>query len=60
MAGHPESDVASITALYVFVKTFGYVWGVTIASIIFNAAFDANLHLISDTSLRDQVSHGAA
>ncbi|KAI1172626.1 MFS general substrate transporter [Nemania sp. FL0916] len=60
MAGLPESDVASITAVYVFIKTIGYVWGVTIASIIFNAAFDARLHLISDPSLRVQVSGGAA
>ncbi|KAI0903013.1 MFS general substrate transporter [Ustulina deusta] len=60
MAGLPESDVASITAVYVFIKTFGYVWGVTISSIIFNAAVDANLYQISDPTLRDQLTNGAA
>ncbi|KAI0154978.1 MFS general substrate transporter [Xylariaceae sp. FL1272] len=60
MAMLPESDVASVTALYVFVKTFGYVWGVTIASILFNAAFDANIHIISAPNLRYQLSDGAA
>ncbi|KAI1735775.1 MFS general substrate transporter [Xylaria scruposa] len=60
MAGLPEADVASITAVYVFIKTFGYVWGVTLASIIFNAAFDANLHQISDFSLQAQLADGAA
>ena len=60
MAGLPESDVAGITALYAFVRTFGYVWGVTLASIIFNAAFNSNLQLISDSSLRDRLTNGAA
>ncbi|KAI3342538.1 MFS general substrate transporter [Ustulina deusta] len=60
MAGLPESDVASITAVYVFIKTFGFVWGVTISSIIFNAAVNANPHQISDPTLRDQLTNGAA
>lgn len=60
MAGLPESDVASITAVDVSTKTFGFVWGVTISSIIFNAAVNANLHQISDPTLRDQLTNGAA
>ncbi|KAI0098186.1 major facilitator superfamily domain-containing protein [Nemania sp. FL0031] len=60
MAGLPESDVATSAAAYAFIKTFGYVWGVTIPSIIFNAVFNANLSTIGDTSLRAQLADGAA
>ncbi|KAI2618908.1 MFS general substrate transporter [Hypoxylon sp. NC1633] len=60
MAGLPESDVASSTAAYAFIKTFGYVWGVVIPSIIFNGVFDANLYRISSLDLRAQLSGGAA
>ncbi|KAI3319099.1 MFS general substrate transporter [Xylariaceae sp. AK1471] len=60
MAALPEANVASATAFYAFVRTFGYIWGVTIASVVFNSLFDANLHLISDPSLRDQLQNGAA
>ncbi|KAI1112818.1 major facilitator superfamily domain-containing protein [Nemania sp. NC0429] len=60
MAALPEAHVASATAFYAFVRTFGFVWGVTIASVAFNSLFDANLHIISDASLRDQLRNGAA
>ncbi|KAI0388905.1 MFS general substrate transporter [Xylariaceae sp. FL0594] len=43
MAGLPESDVAAASATFSFIRNFGYVWGVTIPGIIFNAAFDRNL-----------------
>ncbi|KAI1775360.1 major facilitator superfamily domain-containing protein [Hypoxylon cercidicola] len=60
MAGLPESDVGSSTATYAFIKTFGYVWGVAIPSIIFNGVFDANLYRISAPELRAQLAGGAA
>ncbi|KAL3462036.1 MFS general substrate transporter [Aspergillus heterothallicus] len=60
MAALPESDVAASTAAYSFTRTFGYVWGVTIASVIFNAVIDDNVHRISDPELREQVSGGGA
>ncbi|CAG5175311.1 uncharacterized protein ALTATR162_LOCUS8044 [Alternaria atra] len=60
MAGLPETDVASSTATYSFVRTFGYVWGVTIAATIFNRVFDQNLALISSPTLREQLSGGQA
>ncbi|KAI1334211.1 MFS general substrate transporter [Xylariaceae sp. FL0016] len=60
MAALPESDVASSTAAYVFLKTFGYVWGVAIPSILFNAVFDSNLDRVSDPAVRDQLANGAA
>ncbi|KAJ8133117.1 hypothetical protein O1611_g505 [Lasiodiplodia mahajangana] len=60
MAGLPESDVASSSATYSFIRTFGYIWGVTIPGIIFNAVFDSNIDHISDPSLREQLRGGAA
>lgn len=60
MAGLPESYVASSSAAYSFIRTFGYVWGVTVPSIVFNGVFDKNLHVISSASLRDQLSGGKA
>lgn len=60
MAALPESDVASATAAFSFIKTFGYVWGVTIPSILFNAVINNNLSLISSPSLRDQLRNGGA
>ncbi|KAI1134633.1 MFS general substrate transporter [Hypoxylon sp. FL0543] len=60
MAALPESDVASATAAFSFIKTFGYIWGVTIPSILFNAIINNNLSLISSPSLREQLRNGGA
>ncbi|KAF2177793.1 MFS general substrate transporter [Zopfia rhizophila CBS 207.26] len=60
MAALPESDVASASATYSFLRTFAYVWGVTLAAIIFNAQFNADLHLISSPELRLTLADGAA
>ncbi|KAI1123367.1 MFS general substrate transporter [Nemania abortiva] len=60
MVGLPESDVASASATFSFIKNFGYIWGVTIPGVIFNAAFDKNIHLISDQALREQLRGGEA
>ncbi|KAF3002344.1 hypothetical protein E8E14_007041 [Neopestalotiopsis sp. 37M] len=60
LAALPESDVASASAAFSFIKTFGFVWGVTISSIIFNAVFRDNLHLVSSPGLRSQLDVGGA
>lgn len=60
MAALPEADVASAAAAFAFMKTFGYIWGVTIASIMFDAVFDRNLHLISSPKLRSVLRDGSA
>ncbi|KAI0435913.1 MFS general substrate transporter [Xylaria telfairii] len=60
LAPLPESDVAAATATFSFIRTFGFVWGVTIPSIIFNAFYNRNLHLIADTTLRNELRDGAA
>ncbi|KAF1942706.1 MFS general substrate transporter [Clathrospora elynae] len=43
MAPLSETDVASSIVTYSFIRSFGYVWGVTIASTVFNGVFDYNL-----------------
>ncbi|KAI0861705.1 MFS general substrate transporter [Xylaria cubensis] len=60
MAALPESDVAAATSIFSFIKTFGYIWGVTIPSIIFNAVFNNNLFRIGDENVRNQLRDGGA
>lgn len=60
MAALPEGDVAVSSAAYSFVRSFGFVWGVTISGIIFNAVFNNNLNMISDPALYSQLQNGAA
>ncbi|CAJ2511909.1 Uu.00g075340.m01.CDS01 [Anthostomella pinea] len=60
MAGLPESDLDSASSMYSFIRTFGWIWGVTAPGIIFNAVFDQNRHRIPDPALREQVSGGQA
>ncbi|KAI0893529.1 MFS general substrate transporter [Annulohypoxylon nitens] len=60
MAGLPESDVAASTSIFSFIKTFGYIWGVTVPSIVFNAVFNDNLFRIGDADVRNQLKDGAA
>ncbi|KAL5417655.1 hypothetical protein PMIN04_007673 [Paraphaeosphaeria minitans] len=60
MAALPESEVASATAVYSFLRTFGYIWGVTISSITFNGQFDRYINDIQDPDLRSQLAGGGA
>ena len=60
MAPLPEKYVASAPATYSFVRTFGYIWGVTVPGLIFNSVFDHHLYTISKPSIRMQLSGGAA
>ncbi|KAF2690571.1 MFS general substrate transporter [Lentithecium fluviatile CBS 122367] len=59
-AGLPESDVASSTSLYAFFRGFGFIWGVTIPSLVLNSHVDRGLHTISDPFVRDRMSNGGA
>ncbi|MCJ1310154.1 hypothetical protein MMC25_003815 [Agyrium rufum] len=60
LAALPESDVATAAGAYSFVRSFGYVWGVTIPSIVFNSQFDKNAYRIGDTATRAALANGAA
>ncbi|KAK4041154.1 major facilitator superfamily domain-containing protein, partial [Parachaetomium inaequale] len=60
LAGLPQSDVAAATAVFSFVKTFGFVWAVSIPSIIFNGVVNTNLPAVPDADLRSRLADGGA
>jgi len=60
MAALSESDVAAATAVYLFVRCFGYIWGITIPSVIFNDLVNKNLDKISDPAMRLNLIDGGA
>lgn len=56
----PESDAALTTATFTFVRSFGYVWGITIPSIIFNNVINSGLESVGDPLLVSQMQQGGA
>ncbi|CAI7666582.1 unnamed protein product [Penicillium crustosum] len=56
----PESDVASANGAYSFLRSFAFVWGITIASVIFNGQFKVHGGQISDETVRVKLVDGAA
>lgn len=56
LARLPESDVAVATAIFSFTRSFEFVWGITLAGIVFNA----HLSLVQDANIRGHLSSGAA
>ncbi|KAK8051623.1 MFS general substrate transporter [Apiospora rasikravindrae] len=60
LAALAESDVAVATGTYAFMRTLGFVWGVTISSVTFNGSINANLDIITDASVRRLLANGAA
>jgi len=60
-ASLPDSYSASATATYAFIRSFAFVWGITIPAIIFNSQVTANVGKItSDPSLQPIIGGGAA
>ncbi|KAI1856794.1 hypothetical protein JX265_011435 [Neoarthrinium moseri] len=55
-----EPDTAISTSTYSFVRSFGFVWGATIPSIVFNSRVDAMLGSITDTKVRAALAGGGA
>ncbi|KJK78256.1 hypothetical protein H634G_06429 [Metarhizium anisopliae BRIP 53293] len=55
-----DADVASTTGMYSFLRSFGYVWGITIPSIMFKNRFDAVSYQISDPAVRSALGGGRA
>lgn len=60
LASLSESDVASATGVYSFLRSFGYVWGITIPGIIFKNRFDQLSYTITDPAVREALSNGRA
>ncbi|KAJ4982870.1 multidrug resistance protein fnx1 [Stagonosporopsis vannaccii] len=59
-AALPDSEIASATGMYAFLRSFGFVWGVTVPLLIFNASFDKQVLNISDPEVRNALSGGRA
>jgi hypothetical protein len=60
MASLPDSDTATATGMYSFLRSFGFVWGVTIPGTIFNTQFDRHASRISDVKVRQELGNGRA
>lgn len=60
LASLPERDVASATGVYSFLRSFGFVWGVTVPGIIFNNRFDQLSYRITDAAVRETLGGGKA
>ncbi|KUI63648.1 hypothetical protein VM1G_10498 [Cytospora mali] len=60
LASLPEKDVASATGVYSFLRSFGYVWGITVPGIIFNNCFNQLSYQISDAVVRETLGGGKA
>ncbi|KAH8432048.1 uncharacterized protein LDX57_009696 [Aspergillus melleus] len=62
MAALSEADVASASATYSFIRTFGYIWGVTIPSIVFNGVWKGELARgrVPAKWLREELREGGA
>jgi hypothetical protein len=55
-----EAGVGILTATYLSVRSFGFVWGVTMGGIVFNGQVNARLGLVYDETLRESLRNGAA
>ncbi|KAG6988943.1 MFS efflux transporter aclA [Physcia stellaris] len=59
-ASLPESDAATATSTFAFLRSFGFMWGITVPGIIFNARFDAIKYRIGDPTIRNMLGDGGA
>jgi EmrB/QacA subfamily drug resistance transporter len=55
-----EEDVATANGTFSFLRSFGFTWGITLPSIIFNSRFNHYSSRISDEALRLHLMGGAA
>jgi hypothetical protein len=54
----PESDIGKATSIFSFTRSFGFVWGITILSVIFNSQFNKFSIHISDVQVRAELTNG--
>ena len=59
-AGLPESDMATATATFQFVRAYGAIWGFAIPSAIFNSQFSNLAGRINDANVRELLDGGGA
>jgi MFS family permease len=56
----PESDTAISTSTYSFIRSFGFIWGATIPSIVFNSRVNNLLGSIDDPGIQAAIIDGGA
>ncbi|PYI12910.1 MFS general substrate transporter [Aspergillus violaceofuscus CBS 115571] len=56
----PESEVATATATWAFVRSLGCIWGIAIPTSIFNTRVQQMLSVVSDGPLRRSLANGDA
>lgn len=60
LAPLPESSVAAATGTFAFLRVFGWVWGISIPSTVFNGQFNKHLYEIGNVTLRETLANGAS
>ncbi|KAJ5194433.1 hypothetical protein N7491_001771 [Penicillium cf. griseofulvum] len=55
-----ESDVATATSTWAFMRSFGCIWGIVIPTTIFNARVQELLYRVSDVTLRAKLANGGS
>ncbi|KAF1951800.1 MFS general substrate transporter [Byssothecium circinans] len=60
LASLSDEDTAAATGMYSFLRSFGFVWGITIPAIIFNTQFDRYSSRISNAQIRQEMGSGRA
>ena len=56
----PEEDVATSTGVHAFLRSFGFAWGFTIPSLVFNNRVRANIGLVDDPEVAKIIASGEA
>lgn len=59
-ASLPESDMATATATWAFMRSFGCIWGIAIPTTVFNTRVEELLYRTSDVHLREKLADGGA
>ncbi|KAL6232482.1 hypothetical protein BDW75DRAFT_247150 [Aspergillus navahoensis] len=60
LAALPESEVATATATWTFLRSFGSIWGTAIPSAVFNSRVNSMLHTIPNEATRAWLVNGGA
>jgi hypothetical protein len=55
-----ESDVATATGVFSFLRSFGFMWGATFSVVVFNSAFDQFAPNIRDKTVQATLARGQA
>ncbi|PVH94424.1 MFS general substrate transporter [Periconia macrospinosa] len=58
LAALPEKDVAKATGMYSVLRSFGYIWGATLPTVLFNLSFSRSAYRIEEEELRKKLSNG--